>query len=337
MKKRILLLLIITFAFLSGLFAMSLELMGNNFYIKADSLFKQKNYEKSMEYYQKALDKYKLAKQKENAIVEDQVNEILLGKYWKACYFAKNYDKAINILKNDLNLKGLTASKQKKLELLIVTIYKKKKDIPSAINFLKERDKIKPTLWREKKIAALYFKMKDYQDALTWYLKVKDKKVTTTVVKKIATCYTKLKDYKSAVKTYEEYIQNLKKDGKASDTKLKTTYKNMATLYYNINNLEKAIVYWRKVLNIEYDKDIATNLMVAYFNLKKYDKVLKVADLMLRHNKNSADAIYYKAKIYYDKGDKRTARKYFKKLVSNPVYGKTAKEFIKSINSEIGA
>ena len=265
MKKRTLLLLIITFAISSALFSASLEREGNIFYLKADSLFKQKDFPQAANFYQKALEKYRLAEKKENAVVDEHIREILLDKYWKAHYFAKNYDKAIEILKSNLSLKGVKPKTITKIEKIIVTIYKKKKDYNSAIQFLLERENIKPASWKEKKLGLLYYKLKDYQNALKWYKKVKERKVTTDIVKKIANCYLKLKDYKSAVETYELYLKSLDKSQSGSNTKLKTTYRNMATLYYNINNINKAIYYWEKVLSISFDADVASNLMIKYW------------------------------------------------------------------------
>ncbi len=333
MRKKILLTVLLSFIITAFLFSATLEKQGNIFFAKADSLFRAKKYADAATYYLKAIETYKQAAQKENAIVDDKINTIQKINLWKAFYFAKNYPEAIKYLKKTLALTGdnkLSRRDYLKNEKLIVTLYKKYlKDIDGAIAFLQEMENKKPSLWQEKKIGSLYYKKKDYNNALNWYLKAKQRKQDSKIIKNIANCYIKLKDYNKAVETYQEYLKT-----NPSKSALKLTYKNMAALYYSINKMNKAAEYWEKVLTFGFDKEITRNLMILYYNQKKFDKALKKADKLLAKYPNSADALYYKAKIYYDRNNKKIARKYFAKLMKNPTYGKTAKEFIKSIDSE---
>ena len=57
-------------------------------------------------------------------------------------------------------------------------------------------------------------------------------------------------------------------------------------------------------------------------------------NLLLKNKHNNKDAIYYRAMINYEKGNKTQAKADFQKLLSSPKYNKFAKGYIKSIDSE---
>ena len=60
----------------------------------------------------------------------------------------------------------------------------------------------------------------------------------------------------------------------------------------------------------------------------------KARDLLLKKKPNNVDAIYYRALINYDQGQKEEAKKDFEKIKNSSKYASLAKGYLESIKSE---
>jgi len=319
--------------------AKSLERQGNESLYYADSLFntakvigdaskKNAQYEEAAKKYEIAIGKYNEAISKENLPLQDKINGILLDKLWKAYYFAHDYEKTVNVLKGNLKLKG--NNNIETLKLIKQICVKKWKHPEVIITLLLQREQNKRTYWAEKTLGFVYKGEKKYNEALKWFNKAYELKQKSNIISNIAKINIKLGHEKAAIEAYKNFLKT-----KPSKTALAKTYNNMGTLYFNLKDTDKAIFYWEKSLSIKFNKDIAINLMVKYYEDKgNLEKSLKKANLLLTKYPQLNHAIYYKAKVYYDEERKAQARKYFSKLSSDREYSKIAKQFIKSIDSE---
>lgn len=340
MNKNIIITIGLLIMVFSYLFAeKSLERQGNESLYSADTLFnnakdiknatkKKMQYKKAAQKYEIAINKYKEAITKDGLPVQDKINTILSDKLWKAYYFSNDYENTIKVLKRNLNIEGNNNSET--LKLIKQICVKTWKHPEVAINLFLELEQKKGDYWLEKTLGYLYKGEKKYSEALKWFNKAYNRKQKSSIISNIATMNVDLGNNKAAIEAYKNFLKT-----NPSKTTLSRTYNNLGTLYFNLNNTDKAILYWEKSLKVKFNKQIAINLMVKYYEDKgNLKQSLEKANLLLKKYPKLNHAIYYKAKIYYDRDEKVTARKYFAKLTSDAEYSKIAKKFIKSIDSE---
>jgi tetratricopeptide (TPR) repeat protein len=107
----------------------------------------------------------------------------------------------------------------------------------------------------------------------------------------------------------------------------------MGKLYDDSKNKNKAIEYFEKFLEIDFDKQVVLWLVSEYNDRKNNNKVLSYSNMILEKNANDADATYFKALALFNQGNKSAAKNEFKKIENNSKYGPSAKQYIKSIDS----
>ncbi|OQX71538.1 MAG: hypothetical protein B6D62_01780 [Candidatus Cloacimonas sp. 4484_275] len=328
MTKKISIILILSLiSMISLLYSQekSLERLGNEAEYAGDELYTAKDYLKAVEKYNEALSKFEQAQEKDGIPMEDKIARVL-DKLFKSYYFGKDYENAIKIIDRQQKMNP----QDSKLAKLKAQIYEKKlKNINKAIETLVAFDTTHATYKIEKKIASYYTKAEDYDNALIWYKKAYEKKKDPTVIKNIASLYLKLGKKAEAVKAYEDFLKTNPKE-----SVLAKTYKNMGALYKDMNETQKMLEYFEKSLALKYDKAINLLLITEYFDLKKYDNSMEKINLLLKHDPNNNDAVYYRALIEYNTGKKQEALKDFQKLANDLKYGKDAKKWIESIQSE---
>ena len=303
----------------------SLERIGNELEYFADSLFTAKEYLSAVIKYNEAIAKFEEAKEKDRIPVESKIKNIL-DKLFKANYFGGKYNDAISILQ--LQLKSDPSNS--KTVRTIAQIYEKNlKELDEAIEVLIIFDKDNRTFKIEKEIASLYLDNEDYNNSLIWYKKAYELKKDSKVIQNIATLYLKLGDNQAAVKAYEDFIQTNPKE-----SVLAKTYKNMGALYEELKNGTKAIECYEKSNALKYDNNITLLLITKYYDNKYYNKALEKIALLLENKPNNSDAIYYRAMIKFDRGEKNAAKADFTLLLNDSKYKKVAQGFIESIESE---
>ena len=326
MIKRITLFTVIMMVMVYGLFAeKSLERLGNEAEVAADKLFSAEKRAEAAEQYNEALAKFKAANEKDGIPVQDKIDRIL-DKLFKAYYFSKTYTKAIEILQRQLKSDPGNTKKAR----TIAQIYEKNlKDLDSAINTLVSFNETKKSYVVQKKIASYYTDKKDYENALTWYKNAYKIKQDSKVIKNIAVILNKyLGRNEEAIKAYEEYVQT-----NPPQSAIISTYKNMGALYEDMNNHSKANYYFEKVLELKYDSNINLKLIGNYFSNDLNNKCLEKIEQLLNNKSGNIDAIYYRALIRYNQGDKIKAKEDFQKLLGSK-YDKEADGYIESIDSE---
>ncbi|MEA2096525.1 MAG: hypothetical protein U9P73_07525, partial [Candidatus Cloacimonadota bacterium] len=86
--------------------------------------------------------------------------------------------------------------------------------------------------------------------------------------------------------------------------------------------------------NLKYSSAIVLTLIIKYYERESYDKALEKIALFLENKPGNNDAIYYRAMIHFDRGEKEAATTDFQTISSDPKYSKLAKGYIESIKSE---
>ena len=329
MIKKILLILIVTFL-ACGLWAKTLEREANELGVDAETKYNAKNYAEAGTVFESAIAKYKEAVKTDGIPMDEEKVGRWLELAFNAYFNGKSYDNAIRIL----NVRAERNPDDYKIVKYQAIIYKKNlKQIDKAIEVMKNYnsrgDGSKRSFKVESKIASYYLSDKDYENSLIWYNMAYELKQDSKTIKNIATLNLKLNRKADAVKAYEDFILTNPKEAV-----LVKTYKNMAGLYEDMNDQVNAIKYFEKSNKIKFDKTITLLLISKYYDLKQYTNANSKITLLLGKDSGNSDAIYFRAMIKYDTGDKAGAKEDFQKISSDLKYSSAAKGFIESIESE---
>ncbi len=327
--KKILTLMLMMMILMTGtlLFAAKpLERQGNELAAAGDGLYKAGKYKEAGMKYEAAMKKYQEAMKKDKLPLDSKIDNML--KNTMSCYYkAKEYQKTIDTFE----LMQKRHPNDHKIIKKIVMVYEKKMgDVNKAIEALKSNDPQGKKYYNNKKIGDLYVKLKDYKSALPYYLKAKKMKSDAKVIRKIATIYVKLKQPKNAISAYDDFIKTNPKK-----TQLYKVYSYLGKLYEDLNNKTKARLNYDKSLKIHYDRKIAMKLIQLNFEAKRYAQAKKLISTLLAKNTNDTYALYYRAQIRYQEKDLKGAKADFEKVKDVPAFGASARQFIKSINSEL--
>ncbi|PID28404.1 MAG: hypothetical protein CSB55_05395 [Candidatus Cloacimonadota bacterium] len=307
------------------LFAAGVESEGNKLASEGDALFKESKFREAAEKYEAALGKYKeAAKETGEAAMKDKLMKMNKNLY--GCYLnGKDYENAVRIKLDTYKLDH----KLKNYDQAALIYVKKLKDYNKAIEILKEKTKIKKSAKTYSKIGSYYKKLNDLENSVIYYEKSFSEKASAKTIKNIAYLYKKMGENAKAIDAYSRYLAtNPSNQNKAA------TYKNMGKLYEDLGNTQKSLENYEKSISMNYDKDISLLLLVKYYDKKDLINAKKKVEQLLKKEKNNKDAIYYRARISYDLNKKQEALADFKKITSSPKYGKIAKDYIKSIESE---
>ena len=87
----------------------------------------------------------------------------------------------------------------------------------------------------------------------------------------------------------------------------------------------KSIENYEKSIDLKYSSDIVLILIMKYYEDEYYDKALEKIALFLKNKPGNNDAIYYRAMIHFDRGEKEAATADFQTISSDPKYSKLAK------------
>ncbi len=327
MNKKISLVIMIMLLTIMSLFAeKSFERLGNEAEFAGDELFNTKDYSGAVLKYQDAIANFNEAKTKDEIPVDDKLDRID-DKLFKCYYFGKEYDKAISVKKN------LLAKKQKddKTAKLIAQIYTKNLKQPNkAIEFLVDYDSKNPNSNTiVKKIASYYKKQNDLANALVWYKKSYVLKQDAKVINNIAVLHNNLGQTSDAIQAYQDFLKTNPKEEKVIKT-----YQNMGALYEEMKDATNSAASFEKANKMKYDKNITIKLISMYHEMGKTTKAKENIALLLSNVPGNDFGIYYRGLIAYENGDKVAAKLDFEKVVSSRDYGKSAKDYIASIDSE---
>ena len=100
---------------------------------------------------------------------------------------------------------------------------------------------------------------------------------------------------------------------------------NLGKLYEDMKNNAKSIENYEKSIDLKYNSNIVLNLITKYYDGNLYDSALEKIALFLKNKPGNNDAIYYRAMIHYDRGEKEAATADFQTISSDSKYSKLSK------------
>ncbi|MCF7794471.1 MAG: tetratricopeptide repeat protein [Candidatus Cloacimonetes bacterium] len=304
----------------------SLERIANEIGVEGETLYNAGSYVEAAAKFEEAIAKLKEAVQTDGIPMDkDKINQWWLYAF-NGYFQGGDYENAIKALDARLEL---NPGSWDLINYKAIILKSKLNRIPEAIEVLKAYNANKRSFKVEKKIAGYYVDMDDKEKALEWYEKAYELKNDSKVIKNIATLYVQLGNNAEAVKAYEDFLQT-----NPRESVLIQTYKNMGSLYEDMQQYNKSNTYFEKALEMKYDSAINLLLISNYYDIDKYDKALEKIDQRLRNSPGDADAIYFRAMIKYNRGNKVGAKSDFEKLFGSK-YDKQAKGFVESIESEL--
>ncbi len=311
----------------SSLFAdKSLERIANEKGVEGETLYNEKNFVASAQTFEAAIAKLEEAVKADGIPLDNEKISRWLELAFNGYYQGQKFEDAIRIIDRQLKLDP-TNYTYVNYKSIILKKYLKR--IDEAIVVLKKYNTTKRSFKVEKKIASYYADLKDYENAVIWYQKAYEQKKDATVIKNIAAIYLKLGENSKAITAYEDFIKT-----DPNESVLAKTYKNLGKLYDELNNTEKAIYCYNKSLELQFNEQIAFILLEKYYGKQDYSKANTIIEILLRNYPGNTDAIYYRAMIHYDLGNKEEAKSDFEIIKVNPKYTKLAKGYIESIKSE---
>ncbi len=113
-----------------------------------------------------------------------------------------------------------------------------------------------------------------------------------------------------------EKMETLKKDVEANpnDTTRMKAYADFMTAAHKP---DEALPYYEKILNLNPKRnDVLFNLAMIYYNKQNLDKAEEYTSLILKNDKNNTQAMYNLGAIAAGKGEKERAKEIWNKIVS---------------------
>lgn len=328
MNKKILIISVLLFTLIiSNLFAdKSLERLANEKGVEAETLYNDKNFVEAAQTFEAAIAKLEEAVKTDGIPLDNEKISRWLELAFNGYYQGKEFEDAIKIIDRQLEL---DPANYKCVNYKAIILKKYLKKVDEAIVVLKDYNTTKRSFKVEKKIASYYQGIEDYENAVIWYNKAYEQKKDATVIKNIAAIYLILGKNSEAITAYEDFIKT-----NPNESVLAKTYKNLGKLYEDMKNNSKSKENYEKSINLKYSSDIVLILIMKYYEDESYDKALEKIALFLKNKPGNNDAIYYRAMIHFDRGEKEAATADFQTISSDPKYSKLAKGYIESIKSE---
>jgi tetratricopeptide (TPR) repeat protein len=303
-----------------------LERQANELGVEAETKYNEKDFVASGQLFEQAIEKYEEAVEVDGIPMDESKKDRWLTLAFNAYFNGRDFENAIRILDvraqrnpNDFQIVNYQS--------IIYSKYLKQPQ--KAIDVLVDYNQDNRTFNVEKKIAGAYLKQENYEKALEWYTKAYELRQDSNVIQKIASLNLRLNRKEAAVMAYEDFLKT-----EPNESVLIRTYRNMGSLYEDMNDLANAIKYYEKSNDLRYQPTITLKLVSEYYELDQYDNALKNIDKILANDAGNVDAIYFRAMIKYNRGQTAAARKDFVTISSNAKYSSTAQGFIESIDSE---
>jgi len=325
MNKKLILIIMATIM-MGSLLAKTLEREANELGVAAEQKYNAKEYVTAGEVFEQAIEKLNEAVTTDGIPLDDAKVDKWLNLAFNAYFNGKDYSHAIRVL-NIRAEKNPTDYQIANYQSIIYAKYLKQteKAVASLVKFNSNKRSFKV----EKKIGGIYVKTENYEKALEWYEKAYELRQDGGVIKNIASLNLRLDRKVEAINAYEDFLQTNPKT-----SVLVITYRNMGRLYEDMDDNTNAIKYYEKTNELKYQPAVSLLLVSKFYDMKNYTKSNTYIAKILADEASNADAIYFRAIIKYDTGDKAGAKADFQKISGNAKYSSTAKGFIESIDSE---
>jgi len=202
------------------------------------------------------------------------------------------------------------------------------KNETQAFEVLKEYALSKNDFNAYHRLGDLYRDKSDFQNAILWYERANSVKTDANVLLKLGSIYRnpQVQDWNKSTVALEKYVStNPSLDG------LATAYKLIGDNYKNLKNRAKAVEYFERYIDLEYEESVALYICLYYYDLKNDAKTMSWANLVLQNNPNNSSALLFRGIAKYNQKDMRGAKADFERIQNDPQHGKTAQQYLKII------
>jgi tetratricopeptide (TPR) repeat protein len=299
------------------------ERIARDHHFSADSLYNAREFNQSLEHYQEAL---KIFNQINSDLTpfEEEINKILFNLYL-TCMQIQDWPKAIQFGEEFL----LHDPSNEQVISNIAILYRTRlNNNQKALETWKRYDQKYDTYNAKVAIADIYERANDRNNAILWFNKALDINKDADIVRRVAKLYIDNKEPQKAIQFYDDFIAT-----NPNRRVLGTTYRNMGTLYKDMNNTSKAIEKYELALGIEYDKSVSLWLVDQYYHQPNFTKARTHTQNILQRNANDADAIFFNARMLFDEKKFREAKTELQKVINHRTYGPHAKRMIEQIDA----
>ena len=290
------------------------------------SLSSQNDFDMAIEEYESSLDIYQ--KILPESTPADSIDHIItnLYKFLAICNKQSGeFDKAISYYEMYLD------RNPEDVEVLntIYRIYKDDlKNDELALNNLKDYAELKQDFGATHRVGDLYKDRNDIDNAILWYEKALLIKKDSNILQKLGTLYRNPSKqmWDKSNQVLEQFVLL-----NPSQDDLITAYKLIGDNYKNLKNKPKAIEFFEKYLDLEYNEEIATYVCGYYYEIKNNPKTISWANTILQNNPSNSTAILFRGIARYNMKDMKGAKADFERIKNDPKHGKAASQYLNVI------
>lgn len=300
--------------------------IANVYLINAQNLAAQDQYNDALIEYESSLNKYNEIRA--NAPESDKIDEIISTLYKNTAFVSRKVGDSQKALQYyDLYLEANPDS----VDILIQKFEIYRDDLKNenqAYEILKEYATTKNDFNASNRLGDLYQEKNDVDNAILWYEKANSIISDANVLKQLGNLYRNPKK-----QLWEKSNQALDAFMKLNPSRdeIKTAYKLIGDNYNKLKNKAKAVEYFEKYSEMEYDGDIAIFLCSYYFDAKNNTKTLFWANKVLENNPNDVRAVLFRAITKYNLKDLKGAKADFERIKNDQNFGKTAQQYLQII------
>ncbi|MFO7659460.1 MAG: tetratricopeptide repeat protein [Candidatus Cloacimonadaceae bacterium] len=286
----------------------------------------QNDFDSALENYETAINLYK--ELQPQSAPQDSLEHIIVTLYRNAAVVSRQageYEKALNYY--DLYLEA--NPDEDDILLQKFAIYRDDlRNETQAFEVLKEYAVSKNDFNAYHRLGDLYRDKNDFQNAIIWYERANSVKTDANVLQKLGSIYRnpQIQQWDKSTQALERFVST----NPGLDA-LSTAYKLIGDNYKNLKNRAKAVEYFERYIDLEYDESIALYICLYYYDMKNDAKTLSWANIVLQNNPNNSTALLFRGIAKYNQKDMRGAKADFESIQNDPQHGKTAQQYLKII------
>uniref|UniRef100_UPI00404BA12C tetratricopeptide repeat protein n=1 Tax=Fulvivirga sp. TaxID=1931237 RepID=UPI00404BA12C len=215
---------------------------------------------------------------------------------------AYNYDKAIEIARQALNLSDSIEHYEGKVNSLFIIgeAYKSKIDYSGSLNYylqaldvVEKNNDLESQQWAHYKLGDLFHEWNVPEKALDYYnrvLSVRSSELDKNDIKllnSMAEVYLALNQKQEALRKYKKVLEIEKSEG--NQNQIINTYRKVASIYYQLSDYQNSLQCHFEILKINQTLKDSTNMAISYNTIGYHYKDLKNLDQSLSYYKAALD------------------------------------------------
>ena len=231
----------------------------------------------------------------EAKFIDLQINDVFLRKVYKDLILELDYEKAIQVLKEEEKRYQNTKLASEYYMFLGYCLFNNGKFLESQEALLKSVQEDQNNYISYYLLGNLYFVLGDNNKAIEYLEKsIKIKPTFIISHRVLAQLYIDIKEYNEGIRHYEEIVKFLPYSG--------YYLYQLYQAYYKASKYNEALEVLKRLINLQPNLFINyTRLAEVYIKLKKYQEAQKICQKLIENPDNSikAEGYYYLANIYF--------------------------------------